>query len=187
MKNLVQTFLAGVAGALTVGMLIAAAGPLALHDDGIQFPDGSVQTTAPFGPDDAANSSVSLYCQFSGGLLDFEEVFVCDDPVLPGKILVVEHLSARVILDIPGGSTCDAHAILLSNHPLGDFEHLQFLTLVPEVITDGTWHDLRTSTPMSVYFDEGESPSLLVERTCFDESWDVEILLSGYLVDKRPL
>lgn len=46
MKALIQTFLAGVAGALTVAVLMGAAGPLGLRDDGIQFPDGTVQTTA---------------------------------------------------------------------------------------------------------------------------------------------
>jgi len=46
MKDLTKTFLSGVAGALTVVVLVAATGPLALRDDGVQFPDGSVQRTA---------------------------------------------------------------------------------------------------------------------------------------------
>jgi hypothetical protein len=41
-----QTFLAGVAGALTVTVLMGATAGLGLRDDGIVFPDGSVQTTA---------------------------------------------------------------------------------------------------------------------------------------------
>lgn len=46
MKSLIQTFLAGVVGALTVSVLLGAAGALELTDAGIRFPDGTVQTTA---------------------------------------------------------------------------------------------------------------------------------------------
>jgi len=42
-KDLIQIFLAGVAGALTVSVLMGA---VTLNDDGIQFPDGTFQTTA---------------------------------------------------------------------------------------------------------------------------------------------
>ncbi len=54
MKSLVQTFLAGVVGASTVVVLMGATNPLVLRNDGIQFPDGSVQTTA-------AGASRSVY------------------------------------------------------------------------------------------------------------------------------
>jgi hypothetical protein len=46
MRAFLQTLLAGVSGALLVVVLLGAAGPLALHTDGVEFPDGSVQTTA---------------------------------------------------------------------------------------------------------------------------------------------
>lgn len=49
MKALIQTFLAGVVGALTVTVLMGAAGGLALVDEGIRFPDGTVQVTAAGG------------------------------------------------------------------------------------------------------------------------------------------
>ena len=46
MRTLGRMFVSGVAGALVVVALLAATGPLTLRDDGVQFPDGTVQTTA---------------------------------------------------------------------------------------------------------------------------------------------
>ena len=46
MSSLVRIVVTGVAGALVMGVLIAADSPLTLRDDGIKFPDGTLQTTA---------------------------------------------------------------------------------------------------------------------------------------------
>jgi hypothetical protein len=75
MRSLVQTFIAGVAGALTVVVLIgatdsrfnqiaAAATGVALSDTGITFPDGSVQVTAA--PHDPRRAFYQTIAQHSG-------------------------------------------------------------------------------------------------------------------------
>lgn len=180
MKALTQTFLAGVAGALTVGVLIAAAGPLTLRNDGIQFPDGSLQTSAPFGFDNVANAAVNLRCQVLSGDFGATQMTVsCGDPVPPGTVLVVEHVSANLGVD-EFANGCDLRAFLHTDGTGTSAVHA--LKLETEAVAGG-FLQLNTNTPMRVYFRYPEQPYFRVFRTCEDHFWFATFFLTGYYVD----
>ena len=182
MRSWVQTFLAGVVGALTVGVLIAATDPLALRNDGIQFPDGSVQTTAAasFGLDDAANSAVHLQCSVSGSSTASSVDLLCGESVPLNKTLVIEHISALVSVL----SGCDIRGFFGHFNLAGGYNgDSHWLTFVPEQISGSTQYFIE-NTPMRVHFPEFEKVGIRVLRNCTGSSWGVSLDVSGYYVDK---
>lgn len=186
MKEIIHIFfLAGVAGAATVTALMGAGGGLVLHDTGIEFPDGSVQTTAAasFGLEDAANRAVRFLC-FDDVPVDGSKLIVECGPVPAGQIFVAESfsISARVL-----GDCSDAYAslVFLDDQTFDASHYVADVSLVTE-LDDPPVHLYRQSSPTHLYYTEGQKPGLMVDRICSDGytgAFEARLIITGYSVD----
>jgi hypothetical protein len=173
-------FALGVAAVVSVGavtnQVVSSPGALGLSDDGIRFPDGTVQTTAPMDLGSAARSSFRYMC--FAQMLEGQEGASCSFPVVPGgKIAVVEYFDGRVRVE-----SGQAARMWLEGAVYGDV-YLGYQYTDTSLANDH-W---VVSEAHRMYLDvEGIALQVHVARNSSAGDAYFEAWITGYLVDTTP-
>ena len=167
-----------VLGSLVV--LTMAQAPLAVHSDGIEFPDGTIQTTAAVDLAAAARQSVNSLC--IGSVDPGTNWGYCSPYAVPtGKIFVLESISGA--LGVPPGQQGQAY---LYRQPVGGGALIK-IHYLPLLLIDGTTNNFQLRNNMlRAYFGEEQQVIFRVYRDDTVAELGFEVTVSGYLVDASP-
>jgi hypothetical protein len=159
-------------GAVT-NQLAPSANPLVLRDEGIQFPDGTIQRTAAPDLGSAARSSFRYDC--SADLPDGVGGGQCSFPAVPtGKMAVVEFFEGLVQLPLDQRAEMRfegaAYGVVYVRHQYSN----------PDLVLDFS----VVSEPHRLYLDEGLSLTVFLSRYASAGNGFFQVWVTGYLVDK---
>lgn len=181
-----------------VAALAGAAGPLALRDDGVLFPDGSLQSTAAMGLAGAARSSfrwgcalvledgeASGYCKLE---MDYGKSVVGGlvGTVPRDKIMVVETVSGQVISGASQGVAAELQSGPVSS---GIYTRLELSLVALGGVRQpwdaaGDFELLTVGRPLRTYFYENEPVQIQVHRSAgTGGQLQARFVIQGYFVD----
>jgi hypothetical protein len=166
-----KRFLYFALGVLTV----VSVGAVSLHDQGVQFPDGTLQTSAAVAAAHPALSSFKHYCtETISATATFNS---CELPPVPaGKMAVIEFIEGH--LTTPGDQGGE---MWVGSSGFGWFGTVD---LRHQQIDEYSNHISVVSQPYRTYMDEGQYLALTVHRNVsVGDAW-FHVWVSGYLVDK---
>lgn len=163
-------------------LFVTSIGAVSLHDDGIEFPDGSFQETASILPAaTAVQGKVGLVTPVGGAFCtEIGTLF----SVPAGKRLVVEWLSVESAIF---GGVLGSHPVevdIITHNGIGQVFHPLVRIDDPVVIGDSFFIGNRWSGPVTLY---SEASQPLQARMCLEDNPMGEgigtVGFSGYLID----
>lgn len=173
-----SSFVAALVVVAIASIGIGTAGQLALQNDGVKFPDDTVQTTAAETPGVFVQGSATVT------IMDLSECATGDVYTVPaGKRLRVEWISIE--LSEFAGDAFDPVDIDIRTW-LGGVQVNHFLDRIDGAIVVGTsfFRTVRWSSPITLYNQGGSSVSI---RACRDNATDetaVDVRFHGQLFDE---
>ncbi len=164
-------------------LLVVSVGAVSLHEDGIEFPDGSFQETA--GGFTAANAVQGRVDVVSVGGFAFCTSLATLYSVPANKRLVIEWVSAESAIF---GGNASSHPVEVDIFVHNGAEHIYTpLTRLedPIIIGDSFFLSARWVAPVRLYSEGGQPVQV---RMCFETSFEFAesvgtVGFSGYLID----
>lgn len=162
-------------------LVVVAAGAVTLHDDGIEFPDGSFQASAnTFAAAQAVQAQAQLVTLSPSECTGFTHIYT----VPANKRLVIQWVAAEV--EIWGGAASDFPAVVeIRVHDGSSFVTYPFARLEnSKVVGSSFFRRDQTIDQVTLYSEAGQA---VRARICLNNSFDLEpvgnVGFSGYLID----
>lgn len=163
-----------------VAIFAMGQGSLSLNDTGIEFPDGSIQTSAALGLGATAQTGFNARCW--GTMLSPNSNSLCTAYTVPsGKILVLESVSLRF-----GKLPDQDMKAMLRVYSGGVLQDPLHWISYEQVGVDGSYAIYETTKLMRMYFEAGESVVFQLLRILTAGNVGYDFAFSGYLVDAAP-